>query len=149
MWSTAPDCQRARLAVSLDLDGELSELEHAYLEAHVVHCGACWAYRADLTATTSLIRRQPLTPTPQVTLVFARGPSRPQYLWRIATSGVALVLVGLLAATQFGRVPSSQSHFKVDSRSAGSARELRQIYSEFRVSDRGGTASLLANGRLI
>ena len=149
MWPTAPDCDRARLAVSLELDGELSQLDRAYLDAHVDHCTTCFAYRADLTATTSLIRQQPLEPTPQVTLVFERGPSRRQHVWRFATSGVALVLVGLLAATQFSRAPSSQSHLRADTRSAGSAKELRQIYSEFRLVGRDGTSSSPPNGRVV
>jgi predicted anti-sigma-YlaC factor YlaD len=49
-------CELARGQISLDLDGELSELEQAALNAHVVGCGGCRAYRESAAGVTTLLR---------------------------------------------------------------------------------------------
>jgi hypothetical protein len=58
--SSEERCERARLWVSLELDGELSEVERALLEEHVTRCPACAVVRADLDALTATIRQAPL-----------------------------------------------------------------------------------------
>ena len=50
-------CERAREWASLRLDGELSELERALLDAHTRNCAACAEYVAD---DRSAHRRDPL-----------------------------------------------------------------------------------------
>jgi anti-sigma factor RsiW len=55
-----PACERARLWVSLALDGELSELEQVSLRAHVARCDACAAFEHEVDALSAEIRHAPL-----------------------------------------------------------------------------------------
>ena len=52
-------CERVRAQVSLELDGELSQLERAMVAAHLERCGSCRAYEADVTALTAKLRATP------------------------------------------------------------------------------------------
>jgi len=53
-------CERVRAQISLDLDGELSQLEQAMVASHLGRCPACRAYAADVRALTQMVRRAPL-----------------------------------------------------------------------------------------
>jgi anti-sigma factor RsiW len=53
-------CDRARHAVSLRLDGELSQLERALLERHLDRCPACADFAADTAVLTNALRAAPL-----------------------------------------------------------------------------------------
>jgi anti-sigma factor RsiW len=55
-------CDRARAHISAQLDGELSEFEHARLTLHLAGCPACRAYEADVATVTGLVRAAPLEP---------------------------------------------------------------------------------------
>jgi Putative zinc-finger len=55
-------CDRARQAVSLDLDGELSQLELAFLERHVRRCEPCAAFATELRGVSEQLRAAPLLP---------------------------------------------------------------------------------------
>ncbi len=57
-------CQRAREAVSMQLDGELSELGSARLSAHLRECEACAGYALELAALTTRLRTAPLEQLP-------------------------------------------------------------------------------------
>ena len=50
-------CERAREWASLRLDGELSELEQALLNAHLGRCAACAEYARNVTDVTQALRR--------------------------------------------------------------------------------------------
>jgi anti-sigma factor RsiW len=52
-------CTRVREQVSLELDGELSQLEQRMLGAHLERCGGCAAYAADVRDVTERIRSAP------------------------------------------------------------------------------------------
>lgn len=54
------DCHRARAAVSLQLDDELSELGSARLAAHLRECPACAAYSQEVSAIAVRLRSAPL-----------------------------------------------------------------------------------------
>jgi anti-sigma factor RsiW len=54
------DCQRARESVSVQLDGELSELGSARLSAHLRGCEACTAYALELASIATRLRSAPL-----------------------------------------------------------------------------------------
>ena len=49
-----------RAYVSLEVDGELAELELAMVEAHLAQCADCLAYRADVHGFTRELRAAPL-----------------------------------------------------------------------------------------
>jgi anti-sigma factor RsiW len=53
-------CERVREQVSLELDGELSQLEQVILDRHLTRCAACAAYRAEVAAITRRLREAPL-----------------------------------------------------------------------------------------
>jgi anti-sigma factor RsiW len=52
-------CERARQALSLRLDGELSQLEHVLVEAHCARCPACARFAVDIEAVTRSLRAAP------------------------------------------------------------------------------------------
>src|SRR5207244_3574511 len=53
-------CERIRAQVSLELDGELSELERRMLSAHLDRCDDCSDYARDLSRITDDLRSAPL-----------------------------------------------------------------------------------------
>jgi anti-sigma factor RsiW len=53
-------CTRVREQVSLELDGELSQLEQRMLATHVDRCAACATYAAEVRDLTARIRSAPL-----------------------------------------------------------------------------------------
>ena len=53
-------CDRVRSQVSLELDGELSELERMMVARHLDHCADCLAFRDGAVETTNTIRTAPL-----------------------------------------------------------------------------------------
>jgi anti-sigma factor RsiW len=55
-----PICDRVRGQISLDLDGELSQLERAMVASHVRRCPSCAAFRANATSFTQTLRAAPL-----------------------------------------------------------------------------------------
>src|SRR6266536_2332725 len=55
-------CDRAREWASLRLDGELSELELALLDAHVARCEDCCLFAYEVAAATVLLRDAQLEP---------------------------------------------------------------------------------------
>ena len=52
-------CDRAHQAVSLHLDGELSQLERALLERHLDRCSDCAEFAADASVLTRELRAAP------------------------------------------------------------------------------------------
>ena len=81
-------CERARFWASLRLDGELSELEGALLDAHLARCAECRALADGFGASTTALRSAPLERLAPVALDLPRSPRR-----LLATIAVAAVLV--------------------------------------------------------
>jgi predicted anti-sigma-YlaC factor YlaD len=96
-------CDRARFWASLRLDGELSELEGALLDAHLGRCAACRAVVDGFDASTTALRSAPLERLAPVA-VHRPHPSRRL----LATIAVAAVLVGGMIAG--GLVRGQVSH---------------------------------------
>jgi predicted anti-sigma-YlaC factor YlaD len=70
-------CARARFWVSLRVDGELSELEGALLDAHLARCANCAEFASGATASTAWLREAPLErPAPIVISVVSRASRR-------------------------------------------------------------------------
>lgn len=89
-------CERARSWASLDLDGELSQLERALLDAHLKRCPPCAELVLGMSATTALLRATPLEQpaTPVFASPARAGRSRPL--------AVRLALAATLAALAAG-----------------------------------------------
>lgn len=60
MSSVDPYCERARGWASLDLDGELGDLEHLLLEEHLSHCQPCASFVEGIAVVASAIRSAPV-----------------------------------------------------------------------------------------
>lgn len=88
------ECERARALVSAWLDGELSELGRARLEAHVAGCGACREHRHASERATHLIRSSPLE-EPRLPIIL---PRRSHRVARIAQTGSAAAAAAAVAA---------------------------------------------------
>ena len=90
-----------RAYVSLELDGELAELEHAILESHLEQCAACSAYRADVHAFTGELRSAALEP-------LERGLALPRVRSRVplralqAAAAAAAVAAAFVVAASVG-----------------------------------------------
>lgn len=93
-----PACDRARTWLSLRLDGELSEIERALLEAHLARCERCSAAAAGTEAVTRAIRAVPLeSPTVRLSVprLRARGSLHAFYGAAAAMLSTVVVLTGL------------------------------------------------------
>ncbi len=100
--------RRLRDLLSAYVDGEVAESDRRRVEAHLESCDACRTELEELRATVSLLRRMPelavprsfaLTPEHAV----AQRPVMPGgWTLRLAASGAALILVGLIAADLLG-----------------------------------------------
>ena len=103
MDETGHLCERARFWASLRLDGELSELEGALLDAHLARCAGCREVTDGFAASTAAVRSAPLERLAPVAIDVPRSPRR-----LLATIAVAAVLVlGVIAG---GLVRGQVSH---------------------------------------
>src|SRR6266851_5622975 len=86
-------CARARSWASLRIDGELSELEGALLDAHVARCAECAAFTAGIDASTAALRAVPLAAPAPVSVVL---PASPRRVFAGVVAAAVLVSVALL-----------------------------------------------------
>jgi anti-sigma factor RsiW len=115
-------CERAREWASLRLDGELSELERALLDAHTRRCAACAHYVDEIDAITASIRSAQLERLPQPVAL----PLRRRFAWATRTIQAGAATAAVLAITaglslQVGR--TSSSHADVPGRMPANAIE--------------------------
>jgi predicted anti-sigma-YlaC factor YlaD len=92
-------CERAREAASLRLDGELSEFEQALLGAHLARCEPCGSFAAELEAVTMRLRTAPLERLEQPVVLPARRRTwsrRPAEA--AAAAAVMMTVLGLAGA---------------------------------------------------
>jgi ferric-dicitrate binding protein FerR (iron transport regulator) len=99
-------CERARMWASLQLDGELSELERALLDAHLARCEACAVFVREVEGATQQLRTAELERLPHPIAL----PSRRRSLRPVHVSAAAALLamaIGLGAlASSFGSAGS-------------------------------------------
>ena len=88
-------CDRVRAQVSLQLDGELSQLEQRMLSAHLLRCPECSAYQADVESFTLQIRSAPLEQITRPVVIERRRRHVGVRLQAAAAAAVALVALGL------------------------------------------------------
>jgi len=133
-----PACDRARTWASLRLDGELSEIEAALLDAHLRRCAACATVVAGVEAATRAIRATALEPSVRPTWVpqvRTRGSLRAFYaaaasVVALAAAAMAAGSLGALHVVAQGGAPPKLVHV---SAVAGGMSEDVQLLAHVRV----------------
>ena len=87
-------CDRAREWASLRLDGELSQLEDALLDAHLAVCSTCAEYVAELRATTTLLRTAEHVHPSRPVVLPPRRSALPRFRTVAAVAAAVAVAVG-------------------------------------------------------
>ena len=87
-------CERVRAQVSLELDGELSQLERRMLASHLERCPQCQAFAADVRSFTDDLRNATLETLE--TPVVVRRPRR------LATARLQVGAAAALAVVALG-----------------------------------------------
>jgi len=115
-------CDRARQWASLRLDGELSELENALLDAHLGRCGDCAAFARDADAIAFALRSVALErlEEPLVVAVARRAP-------RIRALQAAIAAALVLVAAVLGSVLGVASHTGTPSTAAVADRHTAMV----------------------
>ena len=94
---SAAVCERVRAFVSLELDGELSELERSVLEAHTDDCRACREYRSSVIGYTLALRSAaPEAPGRSFWIPRPRRRLAPVSMTAAAAAAVAVFVGGFL-----------------------------------------------------
>jgi anti-sigma factor RsiW len=89
-------CERAHAWASLELDGELSQLERALLAAHLGRCANCAASVAEMRAVTDALRGAPLERPSRA--LYAPSPVQPRRRTALAVRLAAAATLAALAA---------------------------------------------------
>ena len=100
-------CARVREQVSLELDDELSQLEHRMLASHLERCARCAAYAADVRDVTERIRNAPYAMMERPIVVRRRRAVTTMRLQVGVAAAFALAALGL--GTQLAVSAESQS----------------------------------------
>lgn len=104
-------CDRFRSQISLELDGELSQLERAMLRSHLERCDGCRAFRAEAESVTRAMRETRLA---RLSIPVAVGRTRPLVTARLqaaAVAAMAFVVVGVSAQLAANQRPGGSSTF--------------------------------------
>ncbi len=88
-------CDRCREQVSLELDGELSEVERAMLRAHLARCAGCRTYWERVGAVVRLLRAASLEHPEKVPVPARRVPRFAMRLQAASAAVLAFAAVGL------------------------------------------------------
>ena len=100
-------CERVRAQASLELDGELSQLESRMLVSHLNGCPECSAFVSDVRAFTQELREAPLEqPRRRVVVSRVRRVAATRLQAGVAAA-VALVALGL--GSQVASSPSPEA----------------------------------------
>jgi predicted anti-sigma-YlaC factor YlaD len=91
-------CDAIRELCSASLDGELSELDAARLDAHLGACPSCRAYAATAGAASRLVRQTPLEEPAFRVVIPARRLAVARKLQMAAAAAAVAVTVGLSVA---------------------------------------------------
>ena len=88
------DCALARESISVDLDGELSELDLRRLDAHLRVCANCSAWAAHVTVATTQLREAPV----EAPAAFAFELPRSGRTWRVGPAFAVAPVAALVAS---------------------------------------------------
>lgn len=101
-------CDRAREAMSLAIDGELSELGRARLNLHLERCPECRAFEAEATGLSRLLRSAPAEQmSVPIVLPRARRLSAARMLQAGAAAAAVALVAGLSALHSVGQRESA------------------------------------------
>jgi anti-sigma factor RsiW len=100
-------CSRVREQVSLELDGELSQLEQRMLATHLERCARCAVYAEDVRDFTDRVRNAPRAVMQRPVVVRRRSPLTTVRLQVGVAAAFALAALGL--GTQLAASHESQS----------------------------------------
>ena len=100
-------CARVREQASLELDGELSQLEQRMLVAHLERCGACATYADDVRDLTDRIRSAPLHSLRRPVVVRRRRRHLSATRLQVGVAA-ALALAALGLGTQLAATPAHE-----------------------------------------
>jgi predicted anti-sigma-YlaC factor YlaD len=117
MREVVQECRSTGELVSLELDGELSELDGARLEAHLAACASCRALRSELGGMTSALRAAPLEPMSRPIAL----PHKVRVFVRPLQVGAAAAVVAVVAglAGMLGTLNTSGPDHRVPSVESG------------------------------
>lgn len=100
-------CERARAAAALEVDGALSQLELAVLDAHVARCADCHTFRREIAELTAALREAPAEPfRAQLILPYRRRVRTVVTRGAAVAATVAVALMSLSTATDVERSAS-------------------------------------------
>ena len=94
-WWRTNTCERATQWISLDLDGELSQLEQAALARHLLSCSRCQAVSAAVSSFTRILREAPLIELERECCAWIRFEVEGPVVTLTADAGGAAVLAGM------------------------------------------------------
>jgi len=106
------NCDRARAWVSLRLDGEISEIEDALLEAHLRRCASCREFEESVRGTVFALRAQPLEEIDHAVVVAARRRRlnmHPRLVASVAAALAAVTGVTTVLSSQAAKGPSTHT----------------------------------------
>jgi predicted anti-sigma-YlaC factor YlaD len=123
------ECAGIRELLSLELDGELSQLEFARLESHLAHCARCSAVKADYAGLTLALRAIPLEPLERPISVphRARWSLRPLQVGAAVAAVTAAAGLAGLVGTVHSRVPHQPRFVSGSNGAAETLDELRTL----------------------
>jgi predicted anti-sigma-YlaC factor YlaD len=100
-------CDRIRELCSAAVDGELSELDDARVQAHLATCAPCAAFAATAAGTSRLVRTTPLEELQIPIVLPGRRIAVARKLQVVAAAAAVTMTVGLSAAVgTLGNAPS-------------------------------------------
>jgi anti-sigma factor RsiW len=120
-------CERARFWASLRLDGELSELEGALLDAHLVRCAGCQAVVDGFGASTTVLRSATLERVAPVAVDLPRSPRRLRGSIAVAAVLVLGVIAGGFVSGQVSRNAAAAPHVVAVVASFETADQIRRL----------------------
>ena len=114
-WRRTTACERATQWISLDLDGELIELERAALARHLERCDGCRAASAEIGGFTSLLREAPLAELARPVAGDSPGRARLRATRRaavVAVAATASIVAGLTTLPRSDNPSASALSFR-------------------------------------
>ena len=121
---SSTDCDLIRASVSAGLDGELSEVGQARVDAHLRACAECTAYAAGAAETALALREAPLETLDFPIVLPSRRGAVAHRLQVAAAAAAVVATVGLSAAV--GTIGSSGHRATIAGTRAGALGSIEQ-----------------------